>query len=210
MKFTRQGSKHSSAPTVVIIGTIAVALAWLLTPKYSPWLCHAALGSVSLAAAFYFGSIDHTANWTKGAGLSGVVLGLILAIMSWIGAPIAARLVPSFGTELRQLYGILHRPPGPINAMPILVLTVIAEELVWRGELVAWLQKRLTVVGTLAISTISYAVPIALSNSPLLVSFAICLGMLFTLQRIILRTWLAPLVAHLVWALLVLVAHPLG
>ena len=94
--------------------------------------------------------------------------------------------------------------------MPILVISVIAEELVWRGELVVWLQKRLTMLGTVAFSTISYAVPITLSKSPLLVTIGLCLGLLFTLQRLVSRTWLAPLVAHLVWALLVMVAWPLA
>jgi membrane protease YdiL (CAAX protease family) len=129
--------------------------------------------------------------------------------MSWACVPIAVQIMPVIGNDLRQLYATLNRPPGPIRSLPILVLTVIAEELVWRRELVTWLYKRLPVFGTVAIATLSYAIPIAASKSPLLIAVAICFGVLFTVQRLIFRTWLAPLLAHLVWAILVLVVHPL-
>jgi membrane protease YdiL (CAAX protease family) len=159
---------------------------------------------------FYYGTIDLTSGWTMRAGISGATLGLILAIVSWLGAPFAARLVPSFGTELEQLYGTLHRAPGPLKALPILVATVTAEELVWRGELIAWLQQRVTTVQTIAIATLSYATPVTMSRSPLLIVVAVCLGLALALQRIMLRSWQGPLIAHLVWALLVFVVKPLG
>jgi hypothetical protein len=159
---------------------------------------------------FYFGSTDRTLGWNKKAAISGVIIGGFLAIMSWVCAPFAARSMPEIGRDMRQLYGALNRPPGPVMSLPILVLTIVAEELVWRRELVTWLYKRFRTFGTIAIATLSYAIPIAASKSPLLISVALCFGVLFTLQRLIFRSWLAPLVSHLVWAILVLVAWPLA
>lgn len=206
----RKHSRHACTPLVVLIGTLAVSTAWLLTPRYGPWACHAALSPICLAAAYYFGSIDYRSGWTARAGISSVVVGLFLAILSWVGAPTVERLMPCLATELRQLYGTLNHAPGPLKALPILVLTVVAEELVWRGELVAWLQKRTSSIPTIALATLSYALPVATSRSALLICVAFCLGALLTVQRIVLRTWLGPLVTHLVWALLVFVAKPLG
>ena len=209
MKTQRTGTRRVSEVLVVTVGSVAVAIAWALTPKYGPWACQAVAGSICLVVAFFFGSTDRPLRWTKGAVLSGAVLGGFLAIVSWTCAPIAARIMPDVGNNMRQLYATLNRPPGPITSLPILVLTVIAEELVWRDELVKWLHKRFRAFGTVAISTLIYTIPIAASKSPLLIGVAVSFGMLFTLQRLIFRSWLGPLIAHLVWAILVLVAFPL-
>ena len=205
----RTDRRRVSEVLVVTVGSVAVALAWMLTPRYGPWSCQAVASSICLVVAFYFGSADFTLGWTKGAVLSGALLGGFLAIASWVCAPAAAKIMPEVGNNMRQLYATLNRPPGPVRSLPILVLTVVAEELVWRRVLVTWLHKRLPLFGTVAIATLSYSIPIAASKSPLLVAIAICFGMLFTLQRLIFRTWIAPLVAHLVWAILVLIVHPL-
>ena len=206
----RTDQSHVSEVLVVTVGSAAVALAWILTPRYGPWSCQAVASSICLVIAFYFGSTDLTRGWTKGAVLSGALLGGFLAMASWVCAPVAVQIMPDVGNNMRQLYATLNRPPGPARSLPILVLTVVAEELVWRGELVTWLHKRLPLFGTVAIATLSYSIPIAASKSPLLIAIALCFGMLFTLQRLIFRTWIAPLIAHLVWAIGVFVVHPLA
>lgn len=209
MRFSKRNSNRTQSLCVVIVGTLVVACAWLLTPKYGPWVCHAIFGSISLAVAIRFGSIDLTFGWTKWTLILGATFGLILALVSWLSVPIAIRLIPYFGPDLNQLYATLRKPPGPIRAMPVLALTVMAEELVWRGELVARLQERFAPTATVAIATISYSLPIVMSKSPLLIAIALCFGSLFTVQRLIFRSWLGPFVSHLVWTLLVFAVHPL-
>lgn len=210
MRIAKRNSNPMTSYCVVAVGTLGAACAWLLTPKHGPWVCHAVFGSISLAVAIHFGSIDRTFGWTKWTGILGVTFGLILALVSWLSVPIAIRFIPSIGPDLNQLYATLRRSPGPIKAMPILAVTVMAEELVWRGELFARLQERFTPVATVAIATISYALPIVLSKSPLLIAIALGFGFLFTVQRLVFRSWLGPLVSHLVWALLVFAVYPLG
>jgi membrane protease YdiL (CAAX protease family) len=209
MRTRRLDANHPSEMRVVIVGSLAIALAWIFTPRYGPWACQAIAASICLLGAFFFGSTDRKAGWTKRVAISGIVLGGFLAVMSWACAPIAARILPVINNDMRQLYAALNRAPGPVKSLPILVLTVIAEELVWRRELVTWLLRRFRTFGTVVITTVSYAIPIAASKSPLLIAVAVCFGILFTLQRLIFRSWLAPLIAHLVWAILVLVAFPL-
>lgn len=199
-----------TAPLVVLFGSFAVALAWLLTPRYGPWLCHAIFAAATAAIAYRFGSSLRGTRWTLGAGIWGTLLGLALAVASWVGAPLMLRLLPTLNADLKHLYATLNRAPGPFKALPILLATAAVEELIWRGEWVDWLRRRLPASATVAIATVSYALPIAASQSLLLFGFAVGLGLILTLQRMIVGTWLAPMVAHLIWALLVLVMHPIG
>ncbi len=210
MRSHREPSENWSAPFVVLFGSFTVALAWLLTPRYGPWICHAAFGLAAAAVASRYGSNLRAARWTLRVGISGCILGLGLAVISWLVAPVIIGLIPTFDSDLKHLYATLNRPPGPYKALPILLVTAAVEELIWRGEWVAWLQKRLPVAATVAIATVSYALPIAASQSLLLFGFAAGLGLILTLQRIVVGTWLAPMLAHLIWALLVLVVRPLA
>ena len=205
----RETSENRGAPFVVLFGSFAVALAWLMTPRYGPWICHAAFGLAAAAVAWRYGSNLRAVRWSLNAVISGCILGLGLAIISWVVAPIIIRLIPAFNSDLTHLYSTLNRAPGPYKALPILLLAAAVEELVWRGEWVDWLQKRLPVAAAAAIATVSYALPIAASHSLLLFGFAAGLGLILTLQRIVVGTWLAPMLAHLIWALLVLVVRPL-
>jgi membrane protease YdiL (CAAX protease family) len=195
---------------VVIFGSLGMAIAWLLTPSYGPWLSNAAVTVPILIAAIVWGETARNLQLTLRAATSSAAVGLTLALVSWLLVPPLAREFPYLGTELKSLYLILNRPPGPIKALPILLLTAAAEELVWRGELVSWLERRYGLATTVVISTISYSLPIAASKSLLLFCVATGLGSILALQRIATRSWVAPLISHAIWSLGVFVIRPIG
>ena len=210
MTRSKSVSENSFALLIVGIGSVAIASAWLLTPRYGPWLCHCVFGFISVAAALYWGKSIRNSRLTIGTCIAGVTVGLALAVASWIGAPLLTQWVPSLAADLKEHYNTLQRQPGPFEALPILLMTASAEELIWRGELVDWLQKRLPIVATIAIGTISYALPIVASKSLLLFGVANCLGLVLTIERVVVGNWLAPLISHVIWAVLVLVLRPIA
>jgi uncharacterized protein len=201
---------HGYPLIVLLTGSLAMATAWRLTPQYGPWWCHGIAEPVSLLVAFKWGANRGLAKPIARWGLGAIALGVLLSLISWYFAPLAIRLIPPVGRELGQLYVTLNKPPGPGVAMPILAMTVLNEELIWRGTLVDWCQRHLNAPSTLLLATLAYALPVTMSGSPLLVVVAIVFGSLLTAQRLIFRTWAAPFITHLTWTILVLVVRQLA
>jgi len=195
---------------VTLVGTTAMIAAWLLTPRYGPWACNGIAAPVSIIAALRWRPKPVRAPYLVATLLGSFALGVLLATLSWGVAPIVERQLPAFGRELGTLYATLSHSPGPTRAAPILVLSIIAEELVWRGVLVDWCQTRMNRGRTVLLVTASYALPIAFSGSWLLLIVAIGLGTVLAAQRLYCQTWVAPFITHLTWNMLVFVVHPLA
>jgi membrane protease YdiL (CAAX protease family) len=138
-----------------------------------------------------------------------LILGIVLAVASWALGPRAATWIPQLGNEVQALYATLHRAPGPLRAVPILALSVLAEELIWRGAIVDWLlSKNLSAAHVTLLATAAYVLPMVCSGSWLLVAVALTLGTVLTIQRLYLRSWLPCFVTHLTWNVLIFVVHP--
>jgi len=193
---------------IVIFGSLGMAFAWVLTPSYGPWVANAAVAIPTLLAAFIWGETARSLQLGLRASALAVAIGLALVFASWLLAGPLVRAFPWLGRELTQLYATLNRPPGPLKALPILLLTAATEEVVWRGELVSWLRLRCGSALTVIIATFAYSLPIAASQSPLLFAVASGLGAVFTLERLLTNSWVAPLITHAIWAVGVFVAQP--
>lgn len=200
----------TAKPLIVLgVASSAMALAWRFTPVWGPWWCHGIAEPLSLLTVLRWGRIQAQTRATRW-GFSALAVGALLALVSWYGVPVATRLIPSIGHELQNLYLTLRKPPGPAKAVPILVLTILNEELVWRSALFDWCQERLTALQIVLVTTAAYALPMVASGSPLLVTVAVMVGCLLGAERLIFRTWMAPFVTHLTWSLLVFVLRPLA
>jgi membrane protease YdiL (CAAX protease family) len=187
-----------------------MALSWILTPEFGPWVSNAVTAIPTLCAAFIWGeSARNLRLHSRGFALS-LAVGVALAALSSLAGQAIVRAFPVLGSDLRHLYATLNYTPGPVRALPILLLTATTEEVVWRGELVTWLQKRFGPLSTIGIATLAYSLPIAVSRSALLFAIASGLGVVFTLLRLGTRSWVAPLVAHAIWALSVFVVYPIS
>ena len=207
---TQKDTQNRSSPLLVmLVGTTAMVTAWLLTPRFGPWPCHGIAAPVSIVVALRWRTKPARVPHTVASILGSFALGTLLATLSWCLAPIVTHWMPAFGRELGSLYATLSRSPGPTLASPILALSIVAEELIWRGVLVDWCQTRLNSSRTVLLATVAYTLPMMFSGSWLLLLVAFGLGAVLAVQRLYCRTWIAPLITHLTWNLLVFVVHPL-
>ena len=142
------------------------------------------------------------------SGMTGLLVGLVMSIATWVLYPISIDLVPAIGAEVPKLYGLLRQFPGPVWAFPVLALVVGAEELVWRGLAIDLFSKSFGPLGAVLLASLVYVLPQIAFRSPLLAIVALSCGLVWGALRVRTHGLLAPLVAHLTWDLLVFVLFP--
>jgi membrane protease YdiL (CAAX protease family) len=142
------------------------------------------------------------------SGIVGLLVALVMSIGTWILYPVSIDFVPAIGVEVPKLYGLLRQFPGPVWALPVLVLVVTAEELVWRGLAIDVFSKSLGDSRAVLLSALVYVLPQIAFRSPLLVIVALLCGLVWGALRVWTRGLLAPMIAHVTWDLLVFVLFP--
>lgn len=145
---------------------------------------------------------------TPSSVIAGLVVGTGMAIATWILYPPSAELVPAISREVPKLYALLRQPPGPLWAFPVLVLVVAAEEWVWRGLAIRIFLRRMGPTAAVVVAAVIYVLPQVAFRSPLLVVVAFLCGIVWGALRVWTRGLAAPLIAHLLWDLLVFVWFP--
>lgn len=149
-------------------------------------------------------------QWTSRAGpgfLSGALLGLLLAVGSHLAYHLAAPVLPVAG-PVADLYGMLRMPPGPVVGMPLMLLTVLAEEVLFRGLLMDALRPRLGRNAVL-VSAGLYALANLGSGTWVLPVMAFLLGTLWGILAERSGGLSVPLWCHIVWDVLVFAVVPL-
>lgn len=141
--------------------------------------------------------------------VEGVVCGVAMTVATHVVWALVAPEWPWLVGEITALYGTLHDPPGPLVALPLLVLVVVVEEFVWRGVAVPRLELRRGKLTALWLATLLYAVPQLFAQSPLLALVALGCGAIWTAQRLWRDSVWVPLVTHLTWDIGVFVIAPL-
>lgn len=139
---------------------------------------------------------------------AGLLAGVLMAVATWTVYPLSAELVPAIAVEVPKLYSLLRQPPGPVWAFPVLVLVVAAEEWVWRGLAIGLFSGWTTPGRAVLLSASIYVLPQVAFRSPLLVCVAFGCGLIWGALRVWSKGLVAPLLAHLVWDLLVFVLFP--
>jgi len=86
------------------------------------------------------------------SGITGLLVGLVMSMATWVLYPISIDLVPAIGVEVPKLYGLLRQFPGPVWAFPVLALVVGVEELVWRGLAIDLFSKSLSASGAVLLA----------------------------------------------------------
>ena len=141
--------------------------------------------------------------------LFGFAVGAAMIAATYGLYPLLLRIAPGSGGEAERLYtSFAALSPGLGEALlgPI----IVGEELVWRGVVQGAVVRRAgAVVGVLLGATL-YAAGHAAVGSPLLVAVALGCGIVWGTLRAVTGGLVAPLVAHLVWDVAVLLVHPLA
>lgn len=190
-------------------------------------VCGAALLGYSLSRrpgdeTFYWLTLALAAVWTLGAYLSGplhlgairwrgrnqrpvitgTAIGLLLGGFFLVGALIV-REIPLVAEPITRV--LRFTDFGPL--LLIVVITVVngvAEELFFRGALYTALGQ----FHPVAVSTILYVVAVSASGNPMLGFAAAILGTVCGLERRATGGVLAPMLTHLVWGLIMVLALP--
>jgi len=199
-------------PACVAAATAAMAAALASTGSANTWLVTGIAGCAAIALAWIVDAPalrERLAPAMRPAAL-GLAVGLAMVAATLLGWPPIERAFPPLGDALERAYRPLADWPGARAALPVIALVVLAEELVWRGVLVEHLEARGPRAGRTALAAALYAGTQLTTGSLLLVAVALACGAVWTALRLHTRSLLAPLIAHLVWALAVFALRPLA
>jgi CAAX protease family protein len=188
----------------IVIGTALLATT-LRVPHGSAWFSILGLlvAAVWTVGSFVSGPIPFgpvAAAWRTSIGA--VVVG-VAAFGAFLAAYLVARHLPLIGPALE---GVLATADAGPTALVLLVALAngAGEELFFRGALHAALQPHRPAIAT----TIVYAVVTAATGNVALVVAAVVMGALFSLERLSTRGVVAPIVTHLTWSTLMVLALP--
>ena len=171
----------------------------------------AALASILILWLGARPSVRSNLAWPTASSLiAGLVVGLAMSLATWWLHPLSVSLFPPIQSEVETLYALLRQAPGPVRALPLLVLVVAAEELVWRGVAIDVFSRSFGPWRAMLFSALLYVLPQLALRSPLLIVVALLCGLLWGSLRVRTKGLAAPLIAHLVWDILVFVMYPVG
>ena len=195
----------------LFVATVAFGAALYTRRTGNVWLGVGIASTAALGTTLVVGALPKLQH--RGMGIVrelglGAALGLAMALATHAIVPFALELVPGAEAQVRSLYQNLQHVPGPVAALPVLALAVIAEEVVWRGVAIELLDRRvdLAIFG----AALCYALPQILSGSWLLFVLALVCGVAWGALRAWRKSLLAPMATHFVWNLVVFVFWPLG
>ena len=197
---------------ILALCVLAFCLAMGFGEHLNVWIGTGGAAAVSLLLLRWAPGVEGRDAWnaTRRNVLLGVGTGLLMAVATWVLYPLSTELLPEIETEVTKLYALLRQAPGPIAAFPVLLLVVLAEERVWRGLAIDVFGGARPGARAAVLAAIVYTFPQIAFRSPLLVAVALACGLVWGGLRVYTRGLAAPLLAHLVWDLLVFVLFPVA
>lgn len=137
-----------------------------------------------------------------GVGLGVAMLAATHVIYGWLRAQ-----APELSAGVRLVYA---QAPPALWAVPAVLVIVVAEELLWRGTFLAG-QSRASPVSPLlvVVSLLAYALTQLASGSPVIALAAILCGLVWTVERLVLQSLVAPILTHAIWTVGVVFVWPL-
>jgi membrane protease YdiL (CAAX protease family) len=118
-----------------------------------------------------------------------------------------ARLVPSLRTNVEYLYRAAATRTLS-QSLPWVIVIVFAEEFLFRSALFEGLARRYPVVLAGALTVAAFAAAQMGTGSVIVVLMALVCGAIWTTERQLCRSLLAPLISHLIWTPVVILLRP--
>lgn len=139
--------------------------------------------------------------------LVGGLVGGAMVGATFLLYPLFAELEP-VAEAVPRLYERLRAPPGPWLMLPLILLVMAIEELVWRGVLIDELDRRVGPLLAMVGSLLLYMLP-ALAGGLVLAAIAGACGAAWTLERRATGRLAASYVSHVIWGVSVMILWPL-
>lgn len=171
---------------------------------------------------FYGFALLAAATWVAGSLLSGPLhlgrrLGLagepreivgpillgVAAFAVFAGAAVVAHHVSVLDRALRSVLAKADAGPAPV-VVAVAVVNGIGEEVFFRGALHTMFGRRSPAL----LATVLYAVVTVATGNVALVVAAVVMGSLFAVERLATRGILAPILTHVTWSILMVLALP--
>lgn len=185
----------------------------LLGPRMplSIWLRMAALESVLSVIAIAALGLAWAKAWRPSAGL--IAWGVGAGLVMWAGAlgvgALLSNHAPALWSETASLYAWAS-DHALVWTVPMLILIVAGEEVVWRGALGLGLAARIGAWPAVGVSATLFCVAHLTAGPPVLALAALLAGAAWTWLAIRTRSLVASFVAHLGWDVALLWLTPLG
>ena len=200
------GSSRVLPIACVVIWMVAAAVARAV----GIWL---AIGGAAIALGVAVCVVDRTRasqllRPAVGLIVVGAAAGGAMTFVTHLLYPEIARHLPSIRADVATLYAAFRAPSLAVAAIA-LGPVVIGEELVWRGAVQTALVGRFGRRAGVFLAAMTYALAHAAIGSALLVGVALLCGIVWGALRAASRSLLPPLIAHLVWDVLVFLWLPL-
>ncbi len=193
---------------VVVIGAALLGYSLARDPGdesfYGLTLALAGVWAIGALASgpLHLGSV-HFRGRNQRPVISGTVVGLVLGAVFVLGA-LVVREIPVLSDHATQVLEFASQGSLPLVVF-ITVLNGFAEELFFRGALYSALEKHHPAI----ISTIIYVIAMgAATLNPLLTFAAVILGSVCAWERRATGGVLAPIITHMVWGLIMVLALP--
>lgn len=193
---------------------LSMLLAWMavaaLAPASAVYPILAGLGSAILAIAISRRPSNYALAFRPNLTELGwgIAVGVVLVAITHACYVLLAPVLPSIEPIARELYAIA-RGPHPAVALALLLPVVLAEEVLYRGQLLDALRHELPAASAIVLGSLLYALAQApLGGFPLFLA-ALGLGLVWTLLRLFRGNLVAALVSHLVWDVGMIYVAPL-
>ena len=194
---------------VVVLLTGAALLGYSMTRRPGEesfyWLT-LALAAVWTLGAFVSGPLHLGSVRFRGRNqrpvITGTVVGLLLGGLFVVGG-LLARQIPAVSEYITRVLEFANQGALPLIVF-ITLVNGVAEELFFRGALYTALGRHHPMI----ISTIVYIAAMLATGNPMLVFAAIILGAVCAYERRATGGVLAPILTHMVWGLIMVLALP--
>lgn len=201
------------AVLAVILGTALFGAAMAGRHVVDPWLSStgAAIVALVLSSLALRSGTGRLLSFDAHTATFAVALGVLMVIGTHLSFRGAIQLVPSLAEEVQRLYrDISSGTPGRAVRVPLIVLIVAAEEILWRGVVIELCHGRLSRGWIVWAATLLYALPQLIGGSWVLVAAATVTGTIFAWQRVLTGRLTDSLVTHTLWSVAVFSLLPLA
>ena len=158
-------------------------------------------GGALLSGPIHLGGVNFRGR-SRRPILTGALIGAALGGVFVVGG-LVARQIPPVADFIKQVLEFAHQGSLPL-IVAITLVNGVAEEMFFRGSVYPALGKYHPVI----VSTLLYAIATSAGGNPMLGFAAIILGTVCALERRATGGVLAPVLTHLVWGLIMVLALP--
>lgn len=206
---------------MLALATLAWAVGFAALARLGTWTPFALAGPALAVAALLFGAVSAAAlrpsPWTVGSGL---FVGVVMVVLTRVAYAVVAPRLPWARSATSELLDLLNVGGFSLAARAGLIAVIAtSEEVLFRGALPSShaARGRPRLLGSaradlarVVIFAAGYALPTLVLGSPLLVVCAFVCALVWGSLRLASGSLVAPIVAHVIWDLGVLVVWPLA